>query len=144
MSIHIYIYLCIHVYLYIDTFEYRHIYMRVYAYICLYVYVHICMHTYIYIHIYIDVYLTLPSPAHAFFMRILFPTQTCVKRSFQSISDTWHQCSTHDADVKELIPEFFNGKGDFLVNRSGLELGVTQEGRHVHGVYAYTRIFLRI
>ena len=103
------------------------------------------MQAYIYIYTYIHRCTSAASiTAPALSMRILFPTQTCVERSFQSISDTWHQCSTHDADVKELIPEFFNGKGDFLVNRSGLELGVTQEGRRVHGLYAYTHIFLRI
>ena len=55
-------------------------------------------------------------------------------RMFHSIQATWHACTTHDADVKELIPEFFNGKGDFLVNRHGLHLGMTQEGQRVSDV----------
>ena len=48
--------------------------------------------------------------------------------------DTWNACTSHDADVKELIPEFFNGQGDFLQNRQGLDLGVTQEGEPVSDV----------
>ena len=55
-------------------------------------------------------------------------------RMFHSVEATWHACTTHDADVKELIPEFFNGKGDFLLNRHGLHLGVTQEGQPVQDV----------
>ncbi|KAJ2715225.1 hypothetical protein H4R19_001315 [Coemansia spiralis] len=48
-------------------------------------------------------------------------------RQFHSLGDTWNSCMTGSGDVKELIPEFFY-LPEFLVNHSGLNLGVKQNG----------------
>jgi factor associated with neutral sphingomyelinase activation len=57
-------------------------------------------------------------------------------RLFHSISDTWRNCFTHDADVKELIPEFYdlNSKGKFLTNQLKLDFGIRQDGFKVDDV----------
>ena len=36
--------------------------------------------------------------------------------SYISIAKTWENVNTDHADVKELIPEFYQPPGDFLVN----------------------------
>uniref|UniRef100_A0A7S4L8L7 BEACH domain-containing protein n=1 Tax=Guillardia theta TaxID=55529 RepID=A0A7S4L8L7_GUITH len=41
---------------------------------------------------------------------------------------------TNSADVKELIPEFFQSQGDFLLNRLDLDLGVRHDGERLHDV----------
>lgn len=57
-------------------------------------------------------------------------------RLFHSVSQC-HSCvlSNH-ADVKELIPEFYNPNNDFdfLINAQGLQLGATQNGDRVNDV----------
>jgi hypothetical protein len=35
------------------------------------------------------------------------------------------------ADLKELIPEFYDGDGGWLCNNDHLELGITQKGQRV-------------
>ena len=57
-------------------------------------------------------------------------------RLFHSVADTWRNCFTHDSDVKELIPEFYdlNGKGKFLMNDLKLDLGIRQDGTRVGDV----------
>eukprot|EP01034_Spumella_vulgaris_P031861 gene31861-39361_t len=44
-------------------------------------------------------------------------------RMFHSIQDTYESVLTNHADLKELIPEFYCGSGEFLVNYNNLDLG---------------------
>lgn len=44
-------------------------------------------------------------------------------RMFFNIEMTFSYNLTVLSDVKELIPEFFNGNGDFLMNTSAVNLG---------------------
>ena len=37
-------------------------------------------------------------------------------RMFHSVKETWNSCLENDADVKELIPEFYQSTGDWLLN----------------------------
>lgn len=48
-------------------------------------------------------------------------------RMFRSIEDTWQNVTGAGADVKELIPEFYQPGGEFLLNSKRLDLGSTQE-----------------
>ncbi len=41
------------------------------------------------------------------------------------------RCAANDADVKELIPEFYGSDGSFLVNSNALDLGQRQDGTQV-------------
>ena len=82
------------------------------------------------------------APAHVLYYLVRAAPQQSLRlhggrfdvadRTFVSLEKTWRACSgANDADVKELTPEFFHGKGAFLENRLGLDLGVTQEGERV-------------
>ena len=55
-------------------------------------------------------------------------------RMFHSISEMWSSCLANPADLKELIPEFFSGSGDFLVNSDGLDLGHRHTGERLGDV----------
>ncbi len=71
-------------------------------------------------------------------------------RLFHSISETWKGVCTNQADVKELLPEFYTldysntvssgilsstaASGQFLENVLGLELGTRQDGKRVDAV----------
>lgn len=59
-------------------------------------------------------------------------------RMFHSLEHSYASVLTNHADVKELIPEFFdtesNAGFDFLINARNLNLGVTQTGERVHDV----------
>ena len=57
-------------------------------------------------------------------------------RIFDSISQCYNSVLTNHADVKELIPEFYNDGNDFdfLINVKGLQLGATQNGDRVNDV----------
>ena len=44
-------------------------------------------------------------------------------RMFHSIEEAWRGVLENPSDVKELIPEFYNGSGQFLTNSSALPLG---------------------
>jgi factor associated with neutral sphingomyelinase activation len=57
-------------------------------------------------------------------------------RIFDSVAQCYNSVLTNHADVKELIPEFYNdGKDfDFLINVKGLQLGATQNGDRVNDV----------
>jgi factor associated with neutral sphingomyelinase activation len=57
-------------------------------------------------------------------------------RLFHSIFQCFSCVLTNHADVKELIPEFFNPNNDFdfLINARGLQLGATQNGDRVNDV----------
>ena len=57
----------------------------------------------------------------------------CPDRLFRSLAEAYHGCTHSTTDVKELIPEFFY-LPDFLRNRNGLDLGVTQHGQQVDDV----------
>lgn len=55
---------------------------------------------------------------------------------FHSIEHCFNCVLTNHADVKELIPEFYNPKNDFdfLINARGLQLGATQTGDRVNDI----------
>ena len=55
-------------------------------------------------------------------------------RLFDAIGECWNGVYSSPADVKELIPEFFQGLGEFLVNDQRLPLGRKQDGRRVDDV----------
>lgn len=57
-------------------------------------------------------------------------------RMFHSIEQCYRCALTNHADVKELIPEFYNAGHDFdfLINAKGLQLGATQNGERVDDV----------
>jgi factor associated with neutral sphingomyelinase activation len=57
-------------------------------------------------------------------------------RMFHSVSRCFSCALTNHADVKELIPEFYNAGHDFdfLINAKGLQLGATQTGDRVNDV----------
>uniref|UniRef100_A0A1X7UAC0 BEACH domain-containing protein n=1 Tax=Amphimedon queenslandica TaxID=400682 RepID=A0A1X7UAC0_AMPQE len=55
-------------------------------------------------------------------------------RLFHSVSRTWDNVLTDHADVKELIPEFYQPPGDFLLNFQGLNLGIRSDGDRVNDV----------
>uniref|UniRef100_A0A7S2W9Q9 Uncharacterized protein n=1 Tax=Mucochytrium quahogii TaxID=96639 RepID=A0A7S2W9Q9_9STRA len=55
-------------------------------------------------------------------------------RSFHTISATWNSVMNNTADLKELIPEFYDSDGEFLVNIQHLELGKKQDGAYVDDV----------
>ena len=52
-----------------------------------------------------------------------------------SIAETWNNVLHLQSDVKELIPEFYQPEmADFLINRTGLNLGIQQDGSKVNRV----------
>eukprot|EP00106_Octopus_bimaculoides_P017645 XP_014785087.1 PREDICTED: protein FAN-like [Octopus bimaculoides] len=55
-------------------------------------------------------------------------------RMFNSIAETWYNCLHGASDFKELIPEFYDGDGEFLCNRQNINFGVRQNGRAVSDV----------
>ena len=59
-------------------------------------------------------------------------------RMFYSVTKCFNCAMTNHADVKELIPEFYNPNldFDFLINARGLQLGATQNGDRVNGTYS--------
>ncbi|OQS07294.1 hypothetical protein THRCLA_00703, partial [Thraustotheca clavata] len=57
-------------------------------------------------------------------------------RLFKSIAGTWQSCLTNHADLKELIPAFYDPQGaeDWLLNLKNLDLGTTQQLERVGDV----------
>jgi factor associated with neutral sphingomyelinase activation len=55
-------------------------------------------------------------------------------RMFSSVADTWENCLNGAVDVKELIPEFYQPPGDFLLNKLNLNLGMKHDRSKVHHV----------
>eukprot|EP01028_Stygiella_incarcerata_P004535 TRINITY_DN19_c0_g1_i2.p1 TRINITY_DN19_c0_g1~~TRINITY_DN19_c0_g1_i2.p1 ORF type:complete len:1073 (-),score=250.53 TRINITY_DN19_c0_g1_i2:2522-5542(-) len=57
-------------------------------------------------------------------------------RLFYSMEETWNSCFNNPADVKELIPEFYDlsKPPTFLTNLQGVQFGVRQNGKRVDGV----------
>jgi hypothetical protein len=54
-------------------------------------------------------------------------------RLFHSVAEAWRSASTSDADIKELVPQFFTD-ATFLRNEGGLALGFKQDGTLVDDV----------
>ena len=55
-------------------------------------------------------------------------------RTFHSIKETWQGVLINPSDVKELIPEFYHGTGEFLTNSQGLTLGNKHSGDVINDV----------
>ena len=56
-------------------------------------------------------------------------------RMFNSLQQTWQNVLHGAADYKELVPEFYSGDGDFLVNYLGINFGHrSSDSRPVHDV----------
>jgi len=57
-------------------------------------------------------------------------------RMFHDLEQCFSSVKSNHADVKELIPEFYdpNAGFDFLINARGLQLGITQNGERVNDV----------
>jgi factor associated with neutral sphingomyelinase activation len=55
-------------------------------------------------------------------------------RLFHKVARTWENVNSDHADVKELIPEFYQPPGDFLLNLQSLDLGVRTDGVRVNDV----------
>jgi factor associated with neutral sphingomyelinase activation len=55
-------------------------------------------------------------------------------RIFNSIAQTWTAVLENDADVKELIPEFYQSTGEFLLNTLQLDLGTKHNGQRVNNI----------
>jgi factor associated with neutral sphingomyelinase activation len=53
---------------------------------------------------------------------------------FNSIEETWKNVWTNHSDFKELLPEFYDGDGDFLVNMFSVDFGTKQDGTRVGDV----------
>jgi len=56
------------------------------------------------------------------------------ERLFNSIRDCWNFILNINNEVKEVVPEFYSGCGDFLVNVFGLNFGETSNGKNVDNV----------
>ena len=55
-------------------------------------------------------------------------------RIFFDVEMCWNNCINTFADLKELIPEFYTGNGDFMINRHGCELGLNHLSEKVEDV----------
>ncbi|XP_059177042.1 protein FAN-like [Physella acuta] len=55
-------------------------------------------------------------------------------RMFNNLFDTWNNVLAGASDFKELIPEFYNGSGDFLVHRGPVTFGFRNDSRPVGDV----------
>jgi factor associated with neutral sphingomyelinase activation len=57
-------------------------------------------------------------------------------RTFGDMKDTWESVNTNHADLKELIPEFFDLStgGKFLANLRNIPLGTTQSNKRINDV----------
>ena len=84
---------------------------------------------------------TIPFCACVSSLTFLFPKHFSGKfdapdRMFYSLARCYSCVLTNHADVKELIPEFYNPRldFDFLINARGLQLGATQNGDRVNDV----------
>ena len=55
-------------------------------------------------------------------------------RMFYSVAGMFASCLSNPADLKELIPEFFAGEGEFLCNSEGLSMGRRCNGERVDDV----------
>ena len=55
-------------------------------------------------------------------------------RLFKGINKEWVSCQTNPGNVKELIPEFFEERTEFLTNHNNLDLGVRANQKKVDEV----------
>lgn len=55
-------------------------------------------------------------------------------RLFNSIKDCWYYTYALGNDVKELIPEFYNSNGEFLMNIHNINLGKTKNNKNIDNV----------
>ncbi|XP_045191782.2 protein FAN-like isoform X2 [Mercenaria mercenaria] len=55
-------------------------------------------------------------------------------RMFNSLWEVWQNCLNGAADFKELIPEFFDGNGEYMINSGVCNFGVRQDGRPIGNV----------
>jgi hypothetical protein len=55
-------------------------------------------------------------------------------RIFHSVGGSFDSCVSNPADLKELIPEFFCGNGEFLMNMDDLDLGHRHTGERLNDV----------
>lgn len=55
-------------------------------------------------------------------------------RMFTSVPNAWHSVASNSTDLKELIPEFYEGDGTFLTNARNVPLGTTQSGEKLGDV----------
>jgi hypothetical protein len=76
------------------------------------------------------------QPALTFHFRSITGRFDAPDRMFHSISSCYNSAMTNHADVKELIPEFYNPNHDFdfLINAKSLQLGAMQTGDRVNDV----------
>lgn len=56
------------------------------------------------------------------------------EREFHAMKTTFSSVLTNTTDLKELIPEFYQSTGSFLVNSLNLDLGVRNNGQRVNNV----------
>ncbi|MCO5581868.1 hypothetical protein L7F22_035757 [Adiantum nelumboides] len=81
---------------------------------------------------YVLYWLVRSAPAHM--LRLQNGRFDAPDRLFVSVADSWESVNNNPADLKELIPEFFDYHGSFLSMREGLNLGVRQGGDVVSDV----------
>jgi factor associated with neutral sphingomyelinase activation len=55
-------------------------------------------------------------------------------RMFNSIKDCWYYTYSFGNDVKELIPEFYNSDGEFLLNIHNIQLGKNKSNNTINDV----------
>lgn len=55
-------------------------------------------------------------------------------RMFTSVPHAWSSVRSNSTDLKELIPEFYQGDGSFLTNARNVPLGTTQSGQKLGDV----------
>ena len=82
---------------------------------------------------YVLFYLVRQKPEHM--LRMQSGKFDSPDRMFNDISATWSSVLSNPADLKELIPEFYDPKtrGTFLVNGDKLRLGTRADGSQVRG-----------
>jgi factor associated with neutral sphingomyelinase activation len=50
-------------------------------------------------------------------------------RMFNGVKEAWDSVNSNPADLKELIPEFYESNGEFLLNMLDLDMGVRQQNK---------------
>ena len=72
--------------------------------------------------------------AHEYHLRLQQGVLDCANRLFYSVDECYNAATHSLSDVKELIPEFFSGNGDFLANIGAQWMGRRTGGERVSGV----------
>eukprot|EP01105_Mastigella_eilhardi_P025382 TRINITY_DN68_c0_g2_i1.p1 TRINITY_DN68_c0_g2~~TRINITY_DN68_c0_g2_i1.p1 ORF type:complete len:2943 (-),score=766.71 TRINITY_DN68_c0_g2_i1:81-8846(-) len=78
-------------------------------------------------------YLIRMEPFTTYFLKLQGGQFDWADRMFDSIPNTWKNLLLNDADVKELIPEFFY-LSDFLKNENGFDFGLKQNSLPLNNV----------